>query len=119
MAKGCTSGHGVSGVSGLSLRGIVATVVYIEVGVLFAPGRQPLTGGIFSQKQTEDFDYKLIVGAILFGIGWGLSGFIPGAAFASLRYSGSASVIFLISMLVGMRITPLLNGLLDSFDTTK
>lgn len=34
MAKGCTSGHGVSGVSGLSLRGIVATVVYIEAGVL-------------------------------------------------------------------------------------
>ena len=101
------------------MRGIVATVVYIEAGVLFVPGRQPLTGGLFSQKQTEDFDYKLIVGAILFGIGWGLSGFIPGAAFASLSYSGSASVIFVISMLVGMRITPLLHGLLDSFDTTK
>ncbi|MDB4198182.1 YeeE/YedE thiosulfate transporter family protein [Ascidiaceihabitans sp.] len=34
MAKDCTSGHGVSGVSGLSLRGIVATAVYIEAGVL-------------------------------------------------------------------------------------
>ena len=34
MAKGCTSGHGVSGVSGLSLRGSVAIVVYIEASVL-------------------------------------------------------------------------------------
>jgi len=34
MAKGGTSGHGVSSVSGLSLRGIVATVVYVEASVL-------------------------------------------------------------------------------------
>jgi uncharacterized membrane protein YedE/YeeE len=92
----------------------------------FVTGRQPLTGDSFLQKQTEDFDYKLIIGAILFGIGWGLSGFVPGAAFASLSYGGSASVIFVIasvifviSILVGMRITPLLQGLLDSFKTTE
>ena len=34
IAKSDTSGHGVSGVSELSLRGIVATVVYIEASVL-------------------------------------------------------------------------------------
>jgi uncharacterized membrane protein YedE/YeeE len=32
MANGCTSGHGVCGISRLSLRGIVATVFYILVG---------------------------------------------------------------------------------------
>ena len=95
------------------------TLLPMTIAWRFVPGRQPLTGGSFSQKQTEDFDYKLIIGAILFGIGWGLSGFVPGAAFASLSYGGSASVIFVISMLVGMRITPLLQGLLDSFKTTE
>ncbi len=34
IAKGCTSGHGVCGISRLSLRGIVATVFYIAAGGL-------------------------------------------------------------------------------------
>ena len=91
----------------------------MTIALRFVTDRQPLTGDSFLQKQTEDFDYKLIIGAILFGIGWGLSGFVPGAAFASLSYGSSASVIFVISILVGMRITPLLQGLLDSFKTTE
>jgi len=32
MANGCTSGHGVCGISRLSLRGIVATIMYIAAG---------------------------------------------------------------------------------------
>ena len=34
LANGCTSGHGVCGISRLSLRGIVATLVYIASGAL-------------------------------------------------------------------------------------
>ena len=34
MANGCTSGHGVCGISRFSVRGIVATVIYIAAGVL-------------------------------------------------------------------------------------
>lgn len=34
LANGCTSGHGVCGISRLSRRGIAATVVYVGVGVL-------------------------------------------------------------------------------------
>ena len=34
LANGCTSGHGVCGISRLSLRGIVATVIYILAGVI-------------------------------------------------------------------------------------
>ena len=34
MANGCTSGHGVCGMSRLSLRGIVATLVYLAAGML-------------------------------------------------------------------------------------
>lgn len=33
LASGCTSGHGVCGISRLSLRGIVATLIYIAAGV--------------------------------------------------------------------------------------
>ena len=34
LANGCTSGHGVCGISRLSLRGIVATVIYILAGAI-------------------------------------------------------------------------------------
>ena len=34
LANGCTSGHGVCGISRLGLRGIVATIVYILAGVI-------------------------------------------------------------------------------------
>jgi uncharacterized membrane protein YedE/YeeE len=34
IANGCTSGHGVCGISRFSLRGIVATLVYIGAGAL-------------------------------------------------------------------------------------
>jgi hypothetical protein len=34
VANGCTSGHGVCGISRLSIRGIVATLIYIAAGVL-------------------------------------------------------------------------------------
>ncbi len=47
-------------------------------------------------------DKKLISGAALFGIGWGLYGYCPGPAIAALAYLNSSSLIFLISMFVGM-----------------
>ena len=34
MANGCTSGHGVCGISRFSLRGIVATLAYLAAGIL-------------------------------------------------------------------------------------
>ncbi len=34
LANGCTSGHGVCGISRLSVRGIIATAIYVSAGVL-------------------------------------------------------------------------------------
>jgi hypothetical protein len=47
-------------------------------------------------------DRPLVMGALLFGIGWGLSGFCPGPAVASVLIGGSAVWIFVASMLAGM-----------------
>ena len=46
MANGCTSGHGVCGISRLSLRGIVATVFYILAGGLVMAAARHLLGWI-------------------------------------------------------------------------
>lgn len=46
LANGCTSGHGVCGISRLSLRGIVATVFYIGAGGLVMAAARHLLGWI-------------------------------------------------------------------------
>lgn len=46
LANGCTSGHGVCGISRFSLRGIVATVIYIAAGVLSVALARHLLGVI-------------------------------------------------------------------------
>ncbi len=46
LANGCTSGHGVCGISRLSVRGIVATLFYIGAGVATVAGLRALMGGL-------------------------------------------------------------------------
>ncbi len=47
-------------------------------------------------------DGRLVGGSIAFGIGWGLSGYCPGPALASLSMAGTAAWPFFLAMLVGM-----------------
>ena len=51
---------------------------------------------------TQHLDRKLIIGAVLFGSGWGLAGFCPGPAVASLLIGGQSVWWFVASMLAGM-----------------
>lgn len=63
---------------------------------------KPLLGLKFSLPDRTDFDGKLITGAALFGIGWGLAGLCPGPALASLALSPLAVWPFVAAMFVGM-----------------
>ena len=47
-------------------------------------------------------DRPLIVGAALFGVGWGLSGYCPGPAIASLGFGARTAFVFVAAMIVGM-----------------
>jgi uncharacterized membrane protein YedE/YeeE len=49
-------------------------------------------------------DKRLIVGASLFGLGWGLYGYCPGPAISSLIYLELPTVLFVAAMLVGMLV---------------
>lgn len=46
-------------------------------------------------------DARLLAGAALFGVGWGLSGFCPGPALASLSTGGLGVAIFVLCMALG------------------
>ncbi|MFQ3252954.1 MAG: putative membrane protein YedE/YeeE [Loktanella salsilacus] len=46
LANGCTSGHGVCGISRLSLRGIIATLIYIGAGAVTIAALRGIVGGL-------------------------------------------------------------------------
>ncbi len=79
----------------------------------WAAKRQPLTGGQFPAMSPPELDRRLILGSVLFGMGWGLAGLCPGPAIASVTYGGSGGVIFLIAMIAGMYAAPTLAVKLD------
>lgn len=49
-------------------------------------------------------DARLVGGAALFGVGWGLYGYCPGPALTALVYGQMDTVLFVIAMLVGMTV---------------
>jgi uncharacterized membrane protein YedE/YeeE len=50
----------------------------------------------------RSIDQRLAIGAILFGVGWGLSGYCPGPAIVSLLYGYQSTMIFCLAMVAGM-----------------
>lgn len=50
----------------------------------------------------DKIDRRLIVGGLLFGIGWGLAGFCPGPALVALGMGQPKAVVFVMAMLAGM-----------------
>ncbi len=56
----------------------------------------------FMLSNRRRVDGRLIVGAIAFGIGWGLSGYSPSTALASLLTGQIDTVVFVLAMLPGM-----------------
>ena len=69
-------------------------------------GRKPIYAENFPSSPNSNIDRDLILGSILFGVGWGLAGLCPGPAIASLSFGGTQSALFVLAMLVGMRLTP-------------
>ncbi|GAA0272290.1 YeeE/YedE family protein [Alteraurantiacibacter aestuarii] len=65
---------------------------------------QPLGDSAFHLPGTQNLDGKLIGGAALFGIGWGLGGLCPGPAVAALGTAPLAAGVFVIAMLAGMMV---------------
>lgn len=61
----------------------------------------PLWAPRFELPTRRDLDRRLIGGAVIFGIGWGLVGFCPGPLFASLAFGMKDSLIFAAAMTLG------------------
>lgn len=69
----------------------------------------PVCGTEFVAPIKTGIDARLWLGASLFGIGWGLGGYCPGPALASLGFGGTQVLVFVASMLAGMAMFQWLN----------
>lgn len=58
----------------------------------------------------EPIDRPLIVGAIIFGVGWGLGGYCPGPGIAGLAVLRTESLVFVPAMAAGMWLARVLGG---------
>ena len=65
---------------------------------LAAPRLEPK----FVLPERSDLDGRLIAGAAVFGIGWGIAGLCPGPGFANLVLAPQAALIFIVTMIGGM-----------------
>ena len=82
------------------------------VAFRFAAGRdRSLLGDAMRLPTATHIDRRLVLGGLAFGAGWGLAGYCPGPALASLAGGGSKPLIFVGAMVAGMVIFALLERL--------
>ncbi|MXV63361.1 YeeE/YedE family protein [Natronorubrum sp. JWXQ-INN-674] len=63
----------------------------------------PLTGAVYGRR-LKTLDKNVVIGGGIFGVGWGLSGICPGAAYASLGIGNYAILWGIAGMFIGAYI---------------
>jgi uncharacterized membrane protein YedE/YeeE len=82
---------------------MAAAIPVAALGFIIARRRKtPIPADRFSPPPPARIDVRLIAGAALFGISWGLVGFCPGPALAALQSGRHEVFIFVTAMIVGM-----------------
>ncbi len=64
--------------------------------------RCPIFGTKFHLPLSNDIEFRLVLGAGIFGIGWGIVGLCPGPAFTTLLLGQWQAYVFIAAMVAGM-----------------
>lgn len=75
---------------------------------------RPLIEEKFFVPQNRAIDASLIIGALIFGAGWGLAGYCPGPAIAGIAFADWQPIVFVAAMLAGMWLFRLSSELVQS-----
>ena len=95
----------------------LAVVMAAALGVsgvgfrLVASRQRPVFAAQSSWPTRTDVDSPLVIGAILFGVGWGLAGLCPGPALENLATLSPRVIAFVIAMACGMGLHRLWQGM--------
>lgn len=87
--------------------GGAAAVTFFAVNVVPRYLKTPLLGGKFKPRRAP-LSRNVVIGAIIFGVGWGLSGQCPGSAVASLGTGNLYVLVGLAAMFIGAYLRGLL-----------
>ncbi|MCA1848061.1 MAG: YeeE/YedE family protein, partial [Actinobacteria bacterium] len=79
-----------------------ALLVTIPAFRLILGRQRPFLAGAFALPTKSALDARLLGGAALFGVGWGLSGFCPGPAVVALTTGLTPVFAFVAAMMAGM-----------------
>jgi uncharacterized membrane protein YedE/YeeE len=85
----------------------LALVIVAAIGVMFVAvrigrtRRAPAFDAAFNEPEFKRIDTPLVVGAVLFGIGWGMSGICPGPAISLVAFWPPNLVVYLLALFAG------------------
>jgi hypothetical protein len=96
-----------------SLAFVMAGAVFVGFFAFAAARRRTKSflGAAMQLPSRRDIDARLVGGAIVFGIGWGLAGFCPGPALVNFGAGEAKAAVFVAAMLLGMLVEPALERL--------
>ena len=60
------------------------------------------SGSALHWPELSHIDRSLVLGSLMFGVGWGLAGFCPGPALVSMAAGNDKALVFVIAMVIGM-----------------
>lgn len=75
--------------------------VYLPTWAMVRRRRAPLLDARFHWPEPARVDARLLLGAALFGVGWGLSGYCPGPAVVALPAGGASAAWFAVGLAGG------------------
>ena len=82
---------------------MAAALAVSSIGFRYAASRAcPVLAPKSLWPNRTEIDPPLVIGAMLFGIGWGLGGYCPGPVLAALLTGGVKPLVFIIALLAGM-----------------
>lgn len=93
-----------------SLAFVMGGAVAVSAVAFFIARRRSvsLLGAALKLPTARQIDRRLVIGSVLFGIGWGIAGFCPGPALVALGMGEAKAVVFMVAMLAGMGLFELL-----------
>jgi uncharacterized membrane protein YedE/YeeE len=89
-----------------SLAFVLAGAVSVMMAATFLSRRmrRPVFEDAFHMPTSKQIDGRLIFGSAIFGVGWGMAGFCPGPAIASLTLGLAPVFLFVGAMVLGMTV---------------
>jgi uncharacterized membrane protein YedE/YeeE len=63
-----------------------------------------LSGAPFQWPEMTHIDKPLVLGSLMFGLGWGLAGFCPGPALVAMASGNDKALVFVLAMIAGMAL---------------